>query len=521
MYEQHFGLSGHPFAMTPNPDFYFDSPGHRRAFAYLQHAVLEGESFIVMTGDTGAGKTTLLHKLLRNLDSQTIVSGLVPGTPLDARGALLAVMTALRAPVDGKALDELRAGLRAFVGMLGANGRRALVVVDEAQNLLPDAIEEVTALARLRPGRGLPLQVLLAGQPELRTQVQHTSAHAAREPVFLFCDIGLLGRDDTRSYIEHRLRHVDWHGTPSFTDDAYEAIFRATGGVPRCINRLCDRLLMTAFIEELDSIGAELVAQTDTALRAELGGGFALPIDAPTDVQPAPPPLASPPSHPSGPARRETIPTLFAALDDNPRAGDLARAPPPDMRADKREFGAATVRPRRAPQYAIGAAVLALLLAVGWWVYHRESIAPLAAAPRAASAPVTGNVTGNAQAARDAVRDLTERAPGAVGLPASTPAAAAPVIAPATPPPPVALPAPQPEVAPAVEPPIVTAAPVARPKRPRGPARFDATDAASARGGERAASGDRPPEPAPVLGPCTAAVAALGLCTPSRTNNNP
>ena len=184
MYEQHFGLSGHPFATTPDPDFYFDSHGHRRAFAYLRYAVLEGESFVVLTGDIGVGKTTLVHKLLRGLESEAIVSALLAGARLDSRSLLTAVLSAFRAPVVGESVAELRAGLQAFLATLTSTGRRALVVVDEAQNLLPDAIEELTVMAKLQSRNGAPFQVLLSGQPELRTTLRSTSAYTMRQPVF-------------------------------------------------------------------------------------------------------------------------------------------------------------------------------------------------------------------------------------------------------------------------------------------------------------------------------------------------
>ena len=270
MYEQHFGLRGRPFAMTPDPDFYFEGRGHRRAFAYVKYAVLEGESFIVLTGDTGVGKTTLVYKLLKAVESQAIVSALLGGTQIDASQLFAAILTAFRASVAGDSLDELRAGLQAFLTTVTASGRRALIVVDEAQHLLPDAVQELTALAATHSGRDSPLQVLLVGQPELRTKLARVPSDAIREPVLLFCELGLLSRSETRLYIEHRLRHVECQRSPIFSDEAHERIYEATEGGPRRINRLCDRLLTAAFQQQLDEVSAELVRQIRrrTALRS-------------------------------------------------------------------------------------------------------------------------------------------------------------------------------------------------------------------------------------------------------------
>src|SRR5438132_1589543 len=296
-YEQHFGLSGPAFSTTPDPDFYFASRGHHQAFTHLSHAVLAGECFMVVTGDTGAGKTMLVRKLLRGLESEGIVAALSNDTARDARDLLLTILSSFRTPVFGSSLDELRGTLHAFLTTLASIDRKALIVIDEAQQLPPDAIEELIDFATPQwTPDDVPLQVLLVGQPALRMSLPNM-AQVTRRPTFLFCDIGLLSRSETRSYIEHRLQHVQWGRSPSFSDEAHDRIYRATDGVPRDVNRLCHRVLIAASRQQQTSISPELVEEAYASLREETGD--IAPVD---DANHAAQPLASESSASSTPA---------------------------------------------------------------------------------------------------------------------------------------------------------------------------------------------------------------------------
>jgi type II secretory pathway predicted ATPase ExeA len=268
-YAQHFGLSGHPFSTTSDPAFFFESRGHRQAYEHLRHALLAGECLMVATGDTGAGKTMLLRRLLAGLDPDGIATALPEGTAeLDARGLLLEILASFRTPVFGQSLEELRATLDSCLKALDSIGRKALVVVDEAQRLLPDAIEELIRFATPQWTDDLPLQVLLVGEPALRMNLPNL-AQIEKRPTFLFCDVGRLSRAETRSYIEHRLRHVHWDHSPSFSDSAHERIYWAAEGVPQWVNQLCHRLLMAASRQQLSSISPELVEEAIAELREE------------------------------------------------------------------------------------------------------------------------------------------------------------------------------------------------------------------------------------------------------------
>ena len=176
MDEQHFRLRGHPSEPSRGPDSgaedYVESRGNGRALAYVQHAVLQGDSVVVLTGEQGTGKSVLVDKLLRETGPPNIVPALLAAKRLDVAALLLAVVKAFRAPLSGHSVDELRAGLQAFLATLTASGRRALLVVDDAHQLLPAALRELTELASLRSTRDAPLQIVLAGRPELRSTLQ-------------------------------------------------------------------------------------------------------------------------------------------------------------------------------------------------------------------------------------------------------------------------------------------------------------------------------------------------------------
>jgi general secretion pathway protein A len=374
MYEQYFDLRGRPFATAPDPDFYFESRGHHRALAYLRHGVREGDSFMVMTGEIGAGKTTLVHKLMRELDTGSIAVALLVSSQLDARGLLATALGAFGAPGAAASMDEMQARLRATLAALAAQGRRALLVIDEAQNLQPDAIELLTGFVARQAEGTLALQVLLVGQPELRRRIQSDPAAAQRQPVFLFCHVGMLSEQETREYIVHRLRHVGWADSPSFADLAFQRIHQLTEGVPRRINRLCDRLLLACYLRAQKAVSPRMVEQVDAELRGELGEG-ALAMAAPQAEAVAVPGGAEHP-RPS-PSAGRAIPTLTSWVPP-PVAEPAGAAPPAAMpsstptaaRADAGMPAPRHVRPRVA--WLAAAAVLALALLIGSWLARRE-----------------------------------------------------------------------------------------------------------------------------------------------------
>ncbi len=271
MYESHFGFTGSPFQLNPDPSFYFDSRGHKNALAYLKFGAYQGEGFIVVTGEIGAGKTTLVRTLLEGLDQSTVAAAQVVSTQLESGDLLRAILSAFGVATSGESKAQLIATLEAFLTALAASGRRALLVVDEAQNLDRTAVEELRMLSNFQLGTHGLLQSFLVGQPELRAILQSKSMEQLRQRVIASCHLGPLDEGETRAYIEHRLRKVGWTVSPQFENEAFSQIYLWTGGIPRRINRLCNRLLLSAFLAEASSITAELVIQTAQELHAEIG----------------------------------------------------------------------------------------------------------------------------------------------------------------------------------------------------------------------------------------------------------
>jgi general secretion pathway protein A len=271
MYESFFGLTGKPFQLNPDPSFYFGSRGHKRAFAYLEYGLYQSEGFIVITGEIGAGKTTIVRSLLEQLDREKVVAVQLVSTQLDADDMLRAVGAAFGIPV--KSLDKamLLASIEAFLCQLAVEKKRALLIVDEAQNLAPRAVEELRMLSNFQLGDQALLQSFLVGQPELRTMMQSEQMQQLRQRVIASYHLGPLDKAETKGYIEHRLKHVDWKDDPKFDPACFDLIHTLTGGIPRRINTLCNRLLLAAFLAERHVLEPADVQAIAHEIRDELG----------------------------------------------------------------------------------------------------------------------------------------------------------------------------------------------------------------------------------------------------------
>ncbi|MBL8276135.1 MAG: AAA family ATPase [Pelomonas sp.] len=249
MYEAFYGLSSKPFQLSPDPNFYYGSKQHRRAKAYLDYGVLRNDGFIVITGEIGAGKTTLLRGLLDSLNRSNVVIGNVVTTQLDAEDTLRMVGAAFGVRVKDAPKSELLMTLEAFFVNQVTQGKRCLLIVDEAQNLTPRAVEELRMLSNFQFSNQSLLQTFLVGQPEFRGILQKPEMEQFRQRVAATCHIGPLDEDETQRYMEHRLKCAGSTGKPTFDHDAFPAIHKASNGIPRRINRLCDRLLLLGFMQ--------------------------------------------------------------------------------------------------------------------------------------------------------------------------------------------------------------------------------------------------------------------------------
>lgn len=269
MYETFYGLSSKPFQLNPDPSFYFGSKQHRRAKAYLEYGVQRNEGFIVITGEIGAGKTTIVRGLLASLDPEKVVAANLVTTQLDAEDTLRMVGAAFGVRVKDAAKAEVLMALEAYLVNQTSQGKRCLLIVDEAQNLTPRAVEELRMLSNFQLGQQALLQTFLVGQPEFRIILQSSTMQQLRQRVTATCHIGPLAMNETQGYIEHRLKCAGGSGRPSFDAVAFETIFKASGGIPRRVNSICDRLLLLGFLGNKDSFGLEEVNEVVSEIQDE------------------------------------------------------------------------------------------------------------------------------------------------------------------------------------------------------------------------------------------------------------
>lgn len=280
MYESFYGLKDRPFALNPDPSFYFSSKQHSRARAYLEYGMHQNEGFIVITGEVGAGKTTIVRSLLESIDSKKILAANLVSTQMDAEDTLRLIGAAFGLRVKDIPKSDLLMTIEAGLLSAAQQGKRSLLIVDEAQNLTPKAVEELRMLSNFQIGNRALLQSFLVGQPEFREILQSPDMLQLRQRVIASCHIGPLMIDEVKGYVEHRLRHAGWKGDALFDPDACEAIYRATGGIPRRINTVCDRVLLKGFLTNNKKFTHEEIEAVAKELSEETMGGSAAPAHA-------------------------------------------------------------------------------------------------------------------------------------------------------------------------------------------------------------------------------------------------
>jgi putative secretion ATPase (PEP-CTERM system associated) len=270
MYEDHYGFTDRPFQLTPDPRFWYESRTHRTAMAYLGYGLAQGEGFIVVTGEIGSGKTTLVGHLMATLDRDRLNAIRLVSTQVEPEDLLRLVAQGLGHDTDGLAkaqlLDRIERGLRAHA----AEGRRTLLIVDEAQNLSLPALEELRMLTNFTSDAESLVQIFLLGQPEFRDRLaRSTGLEQLRQRVIATHHLTAMEEEEVPPYMIHRLELVGWHGTPAFSDDAYTALHHFSAGVPRRLNVLVGRVLLHGSIEGLERIDADTIEQVAADMDAE------------------------------------------------------------------------------------------------------------------------------------------------------------------------------------------------------------------------------------------------------------
>lgn len=270
MFVEHYGLTGHPFQLTPDPSFFFGSTVHNRVKSYLTYGIAQGEGFVIVTGDVGAGKTTLVGHLLATLDPGRFRSAKIVTSQLGADDTLRMVANAFGIEYHR---DASKAELLTIIGDFLAErqhaGQRCLLVADECQNLPFDALEELRMLSNLSVDGAPALQTLLVGQPQFRTTLAGSNLEQLRQRVIASCHLGPIDAAEIEGYILYRMKAVGWERNPEFTADVFDAIHRHTGGVPRMVNVLCSRLLLYGCLEDRSMLDAQAVDDVAEDMEAE------------------------------------------------------------------------------------------------------------------------------------------------------------------------------------------------------------------------------------------------------------
>lgn len=313
MYEAFYQLDGKPFRLTPDADMLFPSRGHKRAMSYLLYGLDLGEGFVMITGAVGTGKTLLIQKLLGDLAHRDITMASIASANLHGEDILPAVASELGIAFEGRAKESLLQDVKQHLIGLNANDAHALLVVDEAQTLAPEALEMLRILSNFElKGRAL-LQVFLVGQTELRSIMVSNHLEQLRQRIVASYRFEPLERNECREYILYRLRAVGWNNDPAFSAGIFDAVHEASRGIPRKINLIMDRLLLYGYLEEKHALDQAALSIVLHEMRDEMP-------DVPQTLEPdadAENPSSSPQPDSAVPASENALTALGLQLEYN------------------------------------------------------------------------------------------------------------------------------------------------------------------------------------------------------------
>ena len=274
MYENYYGFSEKPFQLSPDPRFFFATSHHQRALSYLQYGLDQGEGFIVITGPIGTGKTTIARNLLSSIGDENIVAAQLVTTKLSPDELLELVAAEFKIPLKGNSKADVLRSIEAFLIQLHNQGKRALLLVDEAQNLPSETVEELRMLSNFQLDDKPLIQSFLLGQEELKDIIQAPNMEQFRQRIIASAHLKPLNLEEVKDYINHRLQQVGCTKESLFSDTAFKAIYEKTLGVPRKINIFVDRLLLFGFLEELTNFDIDAINDVAEEMSVELTGSL-------------------------------------------------------------------------------------------------------------------------------------------------------------------------------------------------------------------------------------------------------
>lgn len=255
MYEKFFNLSADPFRLSPDPRFCYKHPRYVRAKAYMAYAFRRAEGFVMVTGKPGTGKTTLIGDMVDSLTGENVDVANLVSTQLAADDLLRRIGHAFGVTTPGADKSAILQQLQSRFLASHAVGRRSLLIVDEAQGLRTASMEELRLITNMQLDDRPLLQIFLVGQPELREMLHDSSMDAVHQRIIAASHLEALSEDETRAYVEHRLKVAGWQRDPAISSSVFPIIHRFSGGVPRRINLICSRLLLHSYVQQAHSIG--------------------------------------------------------------------------------------------------------------------------------------------------------------------------------------------------------------------------------------------------------------------------